>query len=138
MPGYLVRIVEALHLPTLPIALYINLGGEGIGWQTREMKCFGHVIASFHFPYVGLRAFDGRKLVKKSNAFALACAGLARVSPEERAQIKADALRRVERLRLDESRRNTLLEAVDAFNILNANQQQEFDRLMQTAPIERP
>lgn len=43
----------------MPIAIFLHVGGDGLGWESHEQFCFGHCVNRFEFPYIGLPALDG-------------------------------------------------------------------------------
>jgi hypothetical protein len=133
MCGYFHRIDEKLDLPTVPIALYIHVGGDGLGWQSYDMSCWGHCFNHFEFPYIGLPALDGCVYAERPNPVAWALCGLMRIPPAERARIKAESLRRAARMLRDERKRLVVVECVECFLPLDRHQQEEFDQLVQSA-----
>jgi hypothetical protein len=134
---YVNRIDETFDLPVVPIALYLNVRGDGIGWQTRELTCWGHTIVSYHFPYIGLPALDGVKFSESSNPIALALTGLMNVSPQDRARIKSEAVWRIERLRLDARRRAVLIQSVEAFTVLDEQQTRDYEELLKSPKFQK-
>ena len=134
---YINRIDEKFDLPVLPIAVYLNVRGDGIGWQTRELTCWGHTIVSYHFPYIGLPALDGAQFAESLNPVALALTGLMNVSPADRARIKAEALWRMEKLKLDLRQKALLANSVEAFTVLNVEQRAEFDELLKSSRFQK-
>ena len=134
---YVNRIDETFDLPVVPIAVYLNVRGEGIGWQSRELTCWGHTIVSYHFPYIGLPALDGVKYTETSNPIALALSGLMNVSPQDRARIKGEAVWRIERLRLDVRRRAVLIQSVEAFTVLDEQQTRDYEELLKSPRFQK-
>ena len=134
---YVNRIDERFDLPVVPIALYLNVRGEGIGWQSRELTCWGHTIVSYHFPYIGLPALDGVKYTETSNPIALALSGLMNVSPQDRARIKSEAVWRIERLRLDIRQRAVLIQSVEAFTVLDEKQTRDYEKLLKSPRFQK-
>ena len=134
---YINRIDEKFDLPVVPIAVYLKVAGDGIGWQTRDLTCWGHTIVSYHFPYIGLPGLDGVRYAETSNPIALALTGLMNVSHADRARIKGEALQRVEKLKLDARQRALLLDSVDVFTVLDRQQQAEFDRLLKSPQFQK-
>jgi hypothetical protein len=129
---YFNRLDELFDLPIVPIAVFLHVGGQGLGWQSRELICFGHCFNHFEFPYLGLPALDGAQYVESENPLAWALAGLMNVPPAERARIKAESLRRVERQRLVSKKRAVLVQCVEAFTVLSTEQKRAFEALIQT------
>ena len=134
---YINRIDEKFDLPVLPIAVYLNVRGDGIGWQTRELTCWGHTIVSYHFPYIGLPALDGAQFAESLNPVALALTGLMNVSPADRARIKAEALWRMEKLTLDRRQRSLLANSIEAFTVLDQQQRAEFDEFLKSPRFQK-
>jgi len=131
------RIDETFDLPVVPIAVYLNVRGEGIGWQSRELTGWGRTIVSYHFPYIGLPALDGVKYTETSNPIALALSGLMNVSPQDRARIKGEAVWRIERLRLDVRRRAVLIQSVEAFTVLDEQQTRDYEELLKSPRFQK-
>jgi hypothetical protein len=54
-------------LPVLPIALYLRVGLDGVGWDVYEERFWEHPLVRFTFPYVGLPALDAEHYVRQDN-----------------------------------------------------------------------
>ena len=134
---YINRIDEKFDLPVVPIAVYLKVAGDGIGWQTRDLTCWGHTIVSYHFPYIGLPGLDGVRYAETSNPIALALTGLMNVSHADRARIKGEALQRVEKQKFDARQRALLLDSIDAFTVLDTQQKAEFDQLLKSPQFQK-
>jgi hypothetical protein len=137
MCRYFHRIDETLGLPTVPVAMYIKVGGEGLGWQSYDMTCWGHAFNHFEFPYIGLPALDGRSYVELPNPLAWALTGLMNVPAGERARVKAESLRRAAHVHLDTRRRAVLVECVESFTVLDEYQRQAFEELLASKEYQR-
>lgn len=83
---YVTQIDEKFGLPVVPVAVFIHVGGDGIGWQTWDMTCWNYTIQSTRFPYIGLPALDGVQYSATQNPIAWALSGLMNVPPSERAR----------------------------------------------------
>jgi hypothetical protein len=137
MCRYFHRIDETLGLPTVPVAMYTKVGGEGLGWQSYDMTCWGHAFNHFEFPYIGLPALDGRAYVELANPLAWALTGLMNVPADERARVKAESLRRAAHGHLDPRRRAVLVECVESFTVLDQQQRQAFEELLASKAYQR-
>lgn len=115
----------------MPVVAYVHLAGEGLGWQSLDMLCLDHCFNHFEFPYIGLPALDGREYVEQANPIAWALTGLMNVPAEERARIKAESLRRAARAKLSDRQRFVVVECVESFTTLDANQLEEFEGLVE-------
>jgi hypothetical protein len=120
------------RLPVLPIALYLRVGLDGVGWDTYEQWFWEHRLVHFEYPYVGLPALDAEQYVNGDNWLGVALAALMRVAPERRAWLKAEALRRLVACPEDDWRRLLLCECVQAYLPLEGPQLEEFERLLVT------
>ena len=137
MCRYFHRLDETLGLPTVPVVIYLKVGGEGLGWQSYDTTCWGHAFNHFEFPYIGLPALDGRSYVESANPLAWALTGLMNVPAEERAVVKAESLRRAAQGRLDSRRQAVLVECVESFTVLDEQQRQAFEKLLASKGYQR-
>jgi Domain of unknown function (DUF4351) len=89
----------------------------------------------FQFRYVGFPGLDAANYVVGNNWLGVALSALMRIAPERRAWLRAEALRRL-LLECPENnyRRFLLVECVEAYLELNAEQQQQYQRLLLTKP----
>ena len=83
---------------------------------------------------MGLPALDAEQYVNGDNWLGVALAALMRISPERRAWLKAEALRRLVACPENEYRRYLLCECVDAYLPLEGPQLQEYEHLLLTEP----
>jgi hypothetical protein len=130
MCGYYHRLREKLRLPTVPVAVFVHLGGEGLGWLNDDMVCLDHCFNHFECPYIGLPALDGRQYLERPNPLAWALTGLMSVPDDERARVKAESMRRAAATRLAERERFLVLECVESFTNLDTAQQRVFQTLL--------
>ena len=49
-------------LPVLPIALYLRVGLDGIGWDVYEEKYWDRRLLAFEYAYVGLPGLEGESM----------------------------------------------------------------------------
>jgi hypothetical protein len=125
------RVLEQrTRLPVLPIALYLRVGLDGIGWDVYEEWFWEHRLVHFEYAYVGLPALDAESYLNGDNWLGVALAALMRVSPERRAWLKAEALRRLVAAPENPHRRFLLCECVQAYLPLEGPQLQEFNNLL--------
>jgi hypothetical protein len=120
------------RLPVLPIALYLRVGLEGIGWDVYEQWFWEHRLVHFEYPYVGLPALNAEQYVNGDNLLGVALAALMRISHERRAWLKAEALRRLVSASESDRRRFLLCECVQAYLPLEGPQLEEFEQLLVT------
>ncbi|HXG10230.1 MAG TPA: DUF4351 domain-containing protein [Gemmataceae bacterium] len=129
-----VHLRDRHELPVLPIALYLQVGLDGIGIDVYEERFWELQPVHFEYLYVGLPALDAVQYVEGENWLGVALAALMRIPPERAAWLGAEALRRLKDAPLTEQRRFLLGECVQAYLPLNEEQRREFDRLLATGP----
>ncbi len=119
-------------LPVLPIALYLRVGLEGIGWDLYEETYWEHRLVAFSYAYVGLPALDGEEYVAGEQLLGVALTALMRVPPARRAEVHAEALRRLAEARQNDYRRYLLFDCLEAYAALDEAQTQQLEALLRT------
>jgi hypothetical protein len=119
-------------LPVLPIALYLRVGLDGIGWDVYQEKYWEHTLVSFSYAYVGLPGLDAEQHVAGEHLLGVALTALMHVPPARRAAVQAEALRRLAEARENDYRRYLLLECLEAYATLDEAQAQELGALLRT------
>jgi hypothetical protein len=122
------------QLPVLPMALYLRVGLEGVGWDVYEEHFWEHRLVQFNYAYVGLPALEAEDYLRGESILGVALAVLMRVAPERRAELAAQALQRVADSGENDYRRFLLAECVQAYAGLDETQRQQFGRLLATEP----
>lgn len=117
-------------LPVLPIGVFLNVGLDGIGVDVYEEHFWELDALRFKYLYVGLPALDAVEYVQGMNWLGVALAALMKIPKERIAWLGAEALRRITESPLPEQKRFLLGECVQAYLPLDAEQQQEFERLV--------
>jgi hypothetical protein len=119
-------------LPVLPIALYLRVGLDGIGWDVHEEWYWDHRLVAFEYAYVGLPALDGEQYVAGEHLLGVALTALMRVPRARRVEVHAEALRRLAEARENDYRRHLLLDCLEAYATLDEVQAQELAALLRT------
>jgi hypothetical protein len=132
MLSYYEQLRRRHGLPVLPIALYMRVGLDGIGWDVYEEKYWDHLLVSFAYAYVGLPGLDGEQYVAGDHLLGVALTALMRVPPARRAEVHAEALRRLAEARENDYRRYLLLDCLEAYATLDEAQAQELGALLRT------
>jgi hypothetical protein len=114
MHSYYEQLRRRHGLPVLPIALYLRVGLDGIGWDAYEEHFWEQRILRFEYAYVGLPGLDGEWYVAGEHPLGVALTALMRVPPARRAAVHAEALRRLAEARENEYRRYLLLDCLEA------------------------
>lgn len=133
---YFSRGLDWFNLPIIPIAVYLQVAGDGLGWQAFALTYWEHTIVRFEFPYVGLPGLDGESFLDTDNPLAWALTAFMRIAPERRAGANAESLRRVALARLDHKRQRVLVECLEAFTPLDHRQQREYEQLVASEPFQ--
>ena len=120
------------QLPVLPIGLYLRVGLDGIGWDAYEVFFWEHRILCFEYAYVGLPGLEAEPFVAGEHLLGVALSALMRVPPDRRAELHAEALKRIARSGENDWRRFLLAECVEAYAHLDEAQRQRLQELLTT------
>jgi Domain of unknown function (DUF4351) len=129
---YYVQLRRDSQLPVLPIGLFLRVGLDGVGWDAYEEHFWEHRLLRFEYAYVGLPALAAEQYVSGESLLGVALSSLMRVSTERRAEIHAEALKRIVESGENDWRRFLLAECVEAYGDLDEAQQQRLEALLTT------
>ncbi|MHC5539899.1 DUF4351 domain-containing protein [Singulisphaera rosea] len=132
MLSYYEQLRRQHGLPVLPIALYLRVGLDGVGWDVYEESYWDHRLVSFTYAYVGLPALDGEQYVAGPHLLGVALTALTRVPATRRAVVHAEALQRLAEARENDYRRYLLLDCLEAYARLDEEQAEELQTLLRT------
>ena len=132
MLSYYEQLRRKYGLPVWPIALYLRVGLNGIGWDVYEETYWDRRLLSFEYAYVGLPGLKGEQYVAGEQLLGVALTALMRVPPAQRAAVHAEALRRLAEARENDYRRYLLLDCLEAYATLDEAQAQELAALLRT------
>jgi hypothetical protein len=132
MHAYYEQLRRRHGLPVLPIALYLRVGLDGIGWDVYQETYWEHPLLSFRYAYVGLPGLDGQQYVAGEHLLGVALTALMRVPPARRAAVHAEALRRLAEARENDYRRYLLWECLESYATLDQAQAEELEALLRT------
>jgi len=133
---YYVQLRRDSQLPVLPIGLFLRVGLEGVGWDAYEEHFWEHRLLRFEYAYVGLPALVAEQYVSGAHLLGVALSSLMRVPAERRAELHAEALKRIAQSRENDWRRFLLAECVEAYGNLDEGQRQQFQALLTTEPYQ--
>ena len=122
------------RMPVLPIALFLQVGLEGIGVDIYEEFFWEFRAVHFEYLYVGLPALDAIEYVEGENLLGVALAALMKIPKGRAAWLGAEALRRIAEAPVTDQKRFLLAECVQAYLPLDEEQQREFERIVQAPP----
>ena len=114
MFDYYVQLRRDSQLPVLPIGLFLRVGLDGIGWDAYEEHFWEHRLLRFEYAYVGLPGLDAERFVTGEHLLGVTLSALMRTPPERRAELHAEALKRIARSGDNDWRRFLLAECVEA------------------------
>jgi hypothetical protein len=132
MFDYYVQLRRDTGLPVLPIGLFLRVGLDGIGWDAYEEHFWERCLLRFEYTYVGLPALDGERYALGENLLGAALSSLMRVPPERRAELYAEALKRIARSEENDYRRFLLAECLEAYASLDESQKERLEALLST------
>jgi hypothetical protein len=132
MFAYYEQLRRKHGLPVLPIALYLRVGMDGIGWDIYQETYWDRRLLTFEYAYVGLPGLEGEPYVAGEPLLGVALTTLMRVPPARRAAVHAEALRRLAEARENDYRRYLLLDCLEAYATLDEAQVQELEALLRT------
>jgi hypothetical protein len=127
---YYVQLRRDTGLPVLPIGLFLRVGLEGIGWDAYEEHFWEQRILRFEYTYVGLPALAGEQYALGENLLGAALSSLMRVPAERRAELYAEALKRIARSGENDYRRFLLAESLEAYAELDEGQKGRLQALL--------
>jgi hypothetical protein len=127
---YYVQLRRDSQLPVLPIGLFLRVGLDGIGWDAYEEHFWEHRLLRFEYAYVGLPGLDAESYVTGEHLLGVALSALMRTPPERRAELHAEALKRIARSGNNDWRRFLLAECVEAYGNLDEAQRQRLQALL--------
>jgi hypothetical protein len=114
----------------LPIGLFLRVGLDGIGWDAYEEHFWEHRLLRFEYAYVGLPALDAERYATGEYLLGVALSALMRVPPERRAELHAEALKRIALSGENDWRRFLLAECLEAYGQLDESQRQQLQALL--------
>ena len=123
-------------LPVLPLALYLQVGLDGLGTDVYEEFFWEQRVLRFEYQYVGLPALSAEEYLTRDNWLGVALTALMKIPTERKAWLKAEALRRLVESTENDHRRFLLTECVQAYLPLEGPQRDEYEHLLVTKPYE--
>ena len=129
---YYIQLRRDTGLPVLPIALFLRVGLDGIGWDAYEEHFWEQRIVRFEYAYVGLPALDGEPYATGENLLGVALSALMRLPADRRAELYAEGLKRIAGSGENDYRRFLLAECLEAYAELDEAQKERLQALLHT------
>jgi hypothetical protein len=92
---YYTQLRRDSNLPVLPIALYLRVGLDGIGWDAYEEYFWDHRLLRFEYAYVGLPALQAEDYANGEHLLGVALSALMRTPRDRRVELHAESLKRI-------------------------------------------
>jgi hypothetical protein len=127
---YYVQLRRDTGLPVLPIALFLRVGLDGIGWDAYEEHFWEQRIIRFEYAYVGLPALEGEQYATGENLLGVALSALMRQPADRRAELYAEGLKRIAASGENDFRRFLLAECLEAYAELDEAQKERLQALL--------
>ncbi|MBI2877053.1 MAG: flagellar assembly protein H [Candidatus Tectomicrobia bacterium] len=123
---YYARFHELHALPIYPIALFSH---DRLREEPDEYSrdCRGFEVLRFRFRVVQLNRLNWRDFLDRENPVACALMARMRIAPPERPKVKAQCLRLLLQLRLDQAKKGLLSGYVDSYLRLSQAEKQEYE-----------
>ncbi len=132
MPRYRHALAYRHNLPVLSLALYMNVGLEGRGWDEAVAHFWEQKVDGTSWAYLGLPALDALTYVEGANILGVALSVLMRCPEDRKVWLKARAMQRIAEAELTVARRYLLMEIVEAYLPLVGPHLAEYERLLLT------
>ncbi|HXV63135.1 MAG TPA: hypothetical protein VEK15_20720 [Vicinamibacteria bacterium] len=119
------------RLPIFPIAVYLRGGGAGIATEEYRVELYGREVLRFRYDSIRLARLSMEEYREKGGPAGAALAALMdRASSSAPEALRASLLRRIARSRLDEARQLLLVDLVETYFQLTAEQKERYRRLV--------
>ena len=129
---YYIQLRRDTGLAVLPVALFLRLGLDGIGWDAYEEHFWDQRIIRFEYAYVGLPGLDGEVYATGENLLGVALSAMMRLPAERRAELYAEGLKRIAGSGENDFRRFLLVECLEAYADLDEAQKERLQALLGT------
>ena len=118
-------------VPVFPVAVYLSGGAGGIGQEVYRETLFGTEILTFRFGCIGLPDLPAAEYVDQPNPLAPALAALMDRRDQNAVEIKLASLKNIAHSHVDEARTGLLLNFVETYLQLGAEEQARLNRLLE-------
>jgi len=130
MPQFYEALRGRYGLPVLPVVLFLQVGGDGLGHQMVVEEFHGYPIRTFQYPYIGLPALKADEYRDKSNLLSAALSVLMKQKRADRPANTAKIARRVIQSTMNDKRKELLYDCARAYGPLDKQQQLKTDELI--------
>lgn len=128
---YHVFVGHKHQLPVLPLALFQQMGLEGLG-EDEYVEAFGSMeITRFRYLYVGLPSLRAEDYVNRPNPLAPGLVSLMNCPEDLKAWLKAEAARRIATDGTTPQQKHLLWNCLERYMTLTETQETEYEQLLQ-------
>lgn len=131
MHWYYANLRQKHELPVLPIALYLNVGLEGVGLDEYREDYSSLPVLHFRYLYVGLPRLDAVEYVERGVPLGAALASLMKFPRDRRSWLTDEAKQRIAAAGLNEYLTFLLAECLEAYLDLTPDEVVEVEGLLQ-------
>ena len=117
-------------VPVFPVVVYLAPGAGGLIEERYEETLFGRNVLTFRYQAVGVPDLPSDDYLEQDNPLGAGLSALMRPGRTGLPLRKALSLRRAEESSLDEARKSLLVNLIDAYLRLNAQEETEFRQLL--------
>jgi hypothetical protein len=119
------------QLPIFPVAVYLRGGKEGLAVEEHRVQLYGRETLRFRYDSIRLARLDVEEYREKGGPAGAALGALMdRTSSREPEKLRASLLRRIAKSRLEEARQLLLVDLVETYFQLTAEQKERYRRLV--------
>jgi hypothetical protein len=119
------------QIPIYPVAVFLRGGEKGLTEDRYRVTLFGREQLRFRYESVGLGQLDAQEYVKKRNPVAASLAALMRrPKTDDNLTLRALMVQHVAESDLDDARKFLLVNIIESYFELAANEEEDFHRLL--------
>jgi hypothetical protein len=128
---YYALLWSRYKLPVFPIVLYLHGGGTGAGHEEYRVRLFGREVLRFRYESVRLEPLNAEEYLRYGGPVGAALAALMdRSSSGDIERLRASMMQRVVSSELDEAKQFLLVNIIQTYFELSANQSERYRRLI--------
>ena len=127
---YYALLGHRFQLPVFPVVVHIRGGPDGRTEEVHRVSLFDQEQLVFRYHNVGLAHLDAREYLRDAHPVAAALAALMKRGSSEPATLRARMMREVAEGSLDEARRFLLVNFIETYFELSAQQSKRYEQLL--------
>jgi hypothetical protein len=132
MFDYYVQLRRDTGLPVFPIAVFLRVGKQGIGWDVHEEHFWEEPVIRFRYAFIGLPGVPGLAYATGENLLGVALSALMELPDDRRAELYVQGLKRIGDSEENDYRKFLLAECLEAYSDLDEGQKARVQALLHT------